>query len=122
MEKSILDFAELQDYIEEERERTEVFPTDDPSRACAIYCALHSAILFCCRENFMVINLDDVETLKFETGEYKGKTFKFICIRSKYKDANGNQRVSEWEYDNIIKAKQYKESYFTKRFIGNDEE
>ena len=70
----------------------------------------------------MVINLDDVETLKFETSEYKGKTFKFICIRSKYKDTNGNQRVSEWEYDDIIKAKQYKESYFTKRFIRNDEE
>ena len=86
MEKSILDFVELQDYIEEERERTEVSTTDDPSRACAIYCALHSAILFCCRENFMVINLDDVETLKFETGEYKGKTLKFICITSKYKD------------------------------------
>ena len=41
MEKSILDFVELQDYIEEERERTEVSTTDDPSRACAIYCALH---------------------------------------------------------------------------------
>ena len=122
MEKSIFDFVELQDYIEEERERTEVFPTDDPSRAGDIYCALHSAILFCCRENFMVINLDDVETLKFETDEYKGKTFKFICIRSKYKDINGNPRVSEWEYDDIIKAKQYKESYFIKGFIRNDEE
>ena len=41
MEKSIFDFVELQDYIEEERERTEVSTTDDPSRACAIYCALH---------------------------------------------------------------------------------
>ena len=122
MEKSIFDFVELHDYIEEESERTEVFPTDDPSRACAIYCALHSAILFCCRENFMVINLDDVETLKFETGEYKGKTFKFICIRSKYKDTNGNQRVSDWQHHDITKPKPHKESYSTKTPIKNDEE
>ena len=108
MEKSIFDFVELQDYIEEEHEREAVFPTDDLSLAAKIYYMLHSAILFFRKESYMVINLDDVETLKFETEEYKGRTFKFIYITSKYKDSDGSPRISSWEYDNIIKAKQYK--------------
>lgn len=109
MKKSIFDFDELQDYIEDDYDGVEVFPTDNLSLAGEIYCALHNAILFYCGKDFMVINLDDVETLKFETDKHNGETFKNIRIVSKYKNVDGSPRVSLWEYDGIIKAKQYKE-------------